>query len=356
MNKIPFSDISFDQEEIDAVSEVLSSNWPSRGAISSEFEAAISKYLNTNVVVVNSGSSALLCALLAMDVRRGFDTIAVPDFTFIATASIPAILGLTIKTVDCDPETFNVMENSGVSADLFIDTDVAGVPAAAGYDDSEFYAKHGRYSQIEDAAEAFGAETIHGKVGSGNHLTCFSFNITKSLTTIEGGAIASKNEELIEKCRSASNYGRTKEQYVHDRLGLNCRITDVASALGLIQLRKLDKNLARRKEIADRYRKELPMFQFQKIPSYVTKTTNFMMIALMTHHINRNEMLVKLRSADIDAREPFLPISRQPCFPQLQRSIEFNNTDTVCSCGLCLPIFNNMTDEQVDFVIETANN
>lgn len=339
--KIPFSDISFDKEEIDAVREVMESGWPSRGEVSAEFESALAKYLNSNVALVNSGSSALLCSLLAYGIKAG-DTVLVSDFTFIATASIPAILGSEIRTIDCDDETFNLSAGEmmlRVPGQAIIVTDVAGLPTEI----TEM-----SYPYIEDAAEALGAEHQGIKVGARNHLTCFSFNITKSLTTIEGGAIASKNEERIEKCRSASNYGRTDEQYVHDRLGLNCRITDVASALGLIQLRKLDKNLARRKEIADRYRKELPMFQFQKIPSYVTKSTNFMMIGLCDFPMI---WINWFRQNEIDARRVFLPIHAQPCFPGLPKC---PNSQMIWEKGICLPIFNGMSDAQVEYVIEVA--
>lgn len=345
--RVPFSDISFDKDEIEAVSSTLRVGWPSRGKVSELFEAELGKYLNSHVALVNSGSSALLCALLAYGVKAG-DTVLVPDFTFIATASIPALLGARIVPVDCKLDTFNIDDEAKELYEphqLLTFTDVAGLPNGANFPEP--------VRAIEDAAEALGSEENNRKIGSGEHLTCFSFNATKSLSTVEGGAVASKNEELIEKVRSVSNYGRTSEQYVHDRLGLNCRITDMQSALGLISLKKLDKNLARRKEIADRYRRELPQFQFQKVPSYVTRSSNYWAIALVD---NRNEVLEKFQHADIDARPPFKPISRQPCFRELWRTEGYNNADMVSINGLCLPIFNTMTNEQVDRVIEVGNN
>ncbi len=343
MVKVPFSDISFDQEEIDAVSEVLKSGWPSRGKVSEEFEAALEKYLGSNVALVNSGSSALLCALLAYGVKAG-DTVLVPDFTFVATASIPAILGARIVPIDCNPQTFNMQVVDPAYTEKYscaIGTDIAGLPL--GIEDV-----HPPPAYIEDAAEALGSEIYNHKVGAETHLVCFSFNVTKSLSTVEGGAVSSKNEELIEKVRSIANYGRTREQYVHDRLGLNCRITDVNSALGLIQLRKLDKNLARRKQIAEKYRKELPQFQFQKVPSYVTKSANYMMICLCDSPM---KWIKKFQAEGIDARHVFLPIHAQPCFLQLP---ECPNSRMLWEKGICLPIYNNMQNEQVDRVIEIA--
>ncbi len=191
--KVPFSDTSYDLTTQLAVQDVLRSGWASKGRYCDEFQSALEEYLGngTHVALVNNGSSALMVSLLANGVKAG-DTVLVSDFTFVATATVPAILGAKIVPVDADAETFNMANLIVGFKEQILFTDVAGLPASKyiGIMETPDYASH----HIEDAAEALGAEVNGHKVGSSTHLTTFSFQATKQLSTVEGGAIASRNE------------------------------------------------------------------------------------------------------------------------------------------------------------------
>lgn len=342
--RVPFCDVTFDQEQIDAVTAVLKSGWPSRGRVTADFEEALGRYLNSNVLVVNSGSSALMCSLLANGVKAG-DTVLVPDFTFVATASVPAMLGCKIVPVDADLETFNVSTKKGIlKGKGLISTDVAGLP-----NNTWFPGNGGFY--IEDAAESLGAEVRGWKVGRNSDVSMavFSFQATKQLSTVEGGAIASNNEELIAKCRKIANYGRSGlGEYVHEEVGANMRTTDVASALGLIALKRLDKALDRRKHIADRYAKEIPCIP-QKVPSYVTRHAYWTFMCSGLRHRER-----AFEEAGIGVKRAFVPMHMQPCFAGMDRG-RLPNSTWLYNNLLMLPCYQEMTEPQIDEVVRVAN-
>jgi perosamine synthetase len=351
--RVPFSDVSYDLTTRLAVDDVLKSGWASKGRYCDEFQAELEKYLGSHVALVNNGSSALMVALLANGVKAG-DTVLVPDLTYVATASVPAILGCKIVPVDADLETFNMIPCE-LNGGIVIGTDVAGLPERGGA---------GLATYIEDGAEALGAERVTPtlgdtrethKVGADRWLTTFSFQATKVLNTVEGGAIASKDEELIEKCRRIADYGRTKERYVHDLLGMNFRMNDIQAAIGLVGLEDLEDNLKRRQEIADRYRKEIPSLTFQKVPSYVTRHAYWAVIGVAQNQSEWARMSQAFNEGGIDARGVWTPIHLQPCFPELNKNPMFDNAVRIWKRGFLLPIYNSMPEEYVDEVIRVAN-
>lgn len=347
------------EEEVAAATEVLRSGWPTLGKVTDQFEAALSDYFSSNVVAVNSGSSALLCALMAHGIKPG-DKVIVPDFTFVATASIPRILGAELIVADIDRETFNVnpetveqlvRKHKDVKAVIIVD--VAGLPA-----DLDTFAELSRQSGfvlIEDAAEALGAEYKHKKLGSFNHTTILSFQIAKQLTTIEGGCITTTNKEIAKKCRQIRNYGRNENQrYVHQLIGLNLRITDLQSAIGLVQYKKLQGYLRERNEVARTYRENIKDLTYQAIPSYVSKHSYMMFFAIAKNKACRDKYLTQIKSRGVDAREPWTPIHMQPCFPELNRLI-YANTKYIFDRALTLPIYNKMTSSDVASAVDAVS-
>jgi len=202
---IPFSKPDIDNQEIEAITEVLKSGWPSQGKITEDFSNELSKYLSANVSVVNNGSSALMSALIANDIKPG-DKIIVPALTYVATASIPKMLGINLIVADIDPFTLNMnpekveellKKHDDVKAIILVD--VGGLPS----DIESFTEISQRYKikLIEDAAQAFGSEYRNKKIGSFEHTTIFSFQITKQITTIEGGCVTSNDDQIIKKIK-----------------------------------------------------------------------------------------------------------------------------------------------------------
>lgn len=357
--EVPMSKPDITVDEINAVVDVLRRGWVTQGRVTEQFETLLADYLSSNIVVVNSGSSALLCALIAHGIKPR-DKIIVPDFTFVATASVPKILGAKLLVVDVDKDTFNInpesverllKKNKDVKAVIVVD--VAGLPV----DIEAFMELSRRYHfvLIEDAAEAFGAEYKHKKLGSFNHTTIFSFQIAKQITTIEGGCIATTDEDITKKSRHIRNYGRDENvRYVHPFLGLNLRTTDIQSAIGIVQFKKLESYLCRRNEIATEYKEKIRGLAYQTIPSYANRCSYMLFFAVAQDKAERNNYVSQLVNKGIDARMPWTPIHMQPCFPEFNKA-KYRNAEYIFNHAFSLPIYNKMTTYDVDTVIESVN-
>lgn len=356
--KIPMSNPDFTIEEKEAVIKILDSNWPSQGKVTEEFERLLSCYLNSNCVVVNNGSSAIMAILLAHGIKPG-DKVIVPDFTFVATSSIPKILGAKILVADIDPTTLNVslesIEKLVKENDVrfvFV-VDVGGLPNDINA--LRELSKRYNFILIEDAAQSFGSEYKNKKLGSFEHATAFSFQITKQITTIEGGCIASTDSSFIKKINQIKDYGRSKtEQYVHDVVGTNFRTTDLQSAIGIEQLKKIEKHIEQRNKIANEYKNKIKKFKFQEIPDYVTKHSFMLFFGLTKNHNERDQIINHLNKHGIDARKTWTPIHMQPCNSELNK-INCKNAEQIFDKALTLPIYNNMKIEDANTIINLFN-
>lgn len=356
--KIPMSNPDFDIEEREAILKVLDSNWPSQGKITEEFEQLLSEYLNSECVVVNNGSSALMAILLAHGIKPG-DKVVVPDFTYIATSSIPKILGAEILVADVNPSTFNVSIESiekivkENEIRFIFSVDIGGLPSDI--EALRDLSKKHNFILIEDAAQSFGAEYKNKKLGSFEHLTAFSFQITKQISTIEGGCIASTDSSLLNKIRKIKDYGRSKtEQYIHDIVGTNFRTTDLQSAIGIQQLKKIEKHIEQRTNIANEYKNNIKEFKFQEIPDYVTKHSFMLFFGLANTQNQRDNIIKKLNTNGVDIRKTWTPIHMQPCNKELN-GIKCENTQQIFERSFTLPIYNNMKIKDAQTIINLMN-
>lgn len=357
--KIPWSRPAFGEEEKKAMKNVIESGWYSQGKVTHEFEKNLSKYFSSNVTIVNSGTSAIICALLAHGIKTG-DRVIIPDFTFFATASAPKILGAQIIAADVDKESFNIQPETveqivkNQEIKFVIVVDIAGVPV----DIEQFEKLSERYNfvLIEDAAEALGSEFRHKRVGSFNHTTTFSFHIAKQVTTIEGGCVVTKDEKISNRILQLRDHGRSKSrEYQHELIGSNFRITDLQSSIGIQQLKKIDKFLNQRKKIVDQYKTKLKNVKFQMAPEYTTRNNNMMFFAMYSDKKTRDNSFEFLTSKGIEVKFSWPPIHQQPSNPELQGS-NYPNTCEISDTTLMLPIYNDMTDDEVEFVIQSCNN
>lgn len=346
------------EDEIKAVVDVLRSGWPTHGRVTEQFEALLADYFSSNIIAVNSGSSALLCALIAHGIKPG-DKVVVPAFAFVAAASIPKILGAELIIADVDRSTFNidpeaveelVKKNDDVKAVVVVD--VAGLPV-----DIEAFIELSRrfhFILIEDAAEAFGAEYKHKKLGSFDHTTIFSFQIAKQITTIEGGCISTTDEAIVKRCRQIMNYGRSDNaRYVHQLLGLNLRITDLQSAIGIVQFKKVESYIRRRNKIAMEYKEKIKGLMYQTIPSYVSRNSYMLFFTIAQNKTDRDKYVSQLNDRSVDARIPWTPIHMQPCFPEFNEA-SYRNAEYIFERAFTLPIYNKMTSDDVATVIDAV--
>jgi len=243
---IPIAKPLLGNEEKAAVLRVLESGMIASGPRTEEFEKKFAEFVGTKyAIATTSGTTALHLGLLSIGVKKG-DEVILPDFSFIATANSPLFCEATPVFCDVDLRTFNIDPDK--IKKLITKKTKAIMPvhlygqAADMKPISEIAEKHGVHV-IGDAAQAHGA-TYGGKmVGSFDDLECFSFYPTKNMTTSEGGMVTTNNVELAEKAISLRNHGRekTKWGYEHGCLGYNYRMTDIAAAIGIEQLKKLPK-------------------------------------------------------------------------------------------------------------------
>lgn len=357
MNKdfqIPFSEPNLGSEETEAVTRVMKSGWPSQGEYTNKFQKHLEDYLSTNVSIVNNGSSAIMSAFIASGLKPG-QKVIVPDFTYVASASIPKILGADIIAVDVDEETFNIDPETleevlkKHDVDFVVLVDVAGNPC-----DVELFielSKKYNFNIIQDSAQAIGSEYKGKKIGSFDHPTIFSFQITKLLTTIEGGCISTNNTELIRKINKIKDYGRSKlERYVHDFIGTNFRITDIQSAIGLEQLKKINSHIKHRNKIASEYKKNITKLSYQKILEGNTVHPYLLYFAVADNKKQRDEYLNKLIKNGVDARKVWTPLHMQP-YNLISKSFNCKNAEKIYDTTLTLPIYNNMPIQFVEKII-----
>jgi len=355
--KIPMAKPDIGKKEILAVTKVINSGWLGQGKVTKLFENDLKKFFSSEVVAVNNGSSAILCALLGLGIKPG-DIVAVPAFTFMSTSSVPKILGAKIIPVDIDRQTLNmdlgelekILKKQKIDFVIFVD--VGGLPNDI--DKIIKLSKIYNFKILEDAAEAFGSEYKGKKLGSFNHASIFSFHIAKLITTIEGGCITSKNKSLIKKISAIKDIGRKKPGYVHQYIGSNFRITDVQSAIGREQLKRVDSYVKQRNIIADKYRNKINSIKFQEIPIYVTLNGYMLFFGIAKNKRQKQKIINSLWDKKIDSRLAWLPVNSQPCNPELKK-YKCKNADEIYKKVFTIPIYNTIKNSEVKRIIDIIN-
>ena len=256
---IPISKPEIGKEEIAAVTRVLESGMLAQGEVVEEFEDKFAAYIGTDyAIATNSGTSALHTALAAQGIKEG-DEVITTAFSFFATASCVLMQNATPVFVDIDPKTYNI-DPALIEAKIS-DRTKAIIPVHLYGQPCEMreirdIAKANNLAVIEDAAQAHGAEYKAKKVGAIGDIGVFSFYSTKNIITGEGGMITTDNEEIAERARLIRNHGQSRS-YFHDCLGYNYRMTNIAAAIGLVQLNKIDTLSLRRMSNARYYSEQL---------------------------------------------------------------------------------------------------
>ncbi|MGH9879744.1 MAG: DegT/DnrJ/EryC1/StrS family aminotransferase, partial [Nitrososphaerales archaeon] len=188
-----------------------------------------------------------------------------------------------------------------------------------------------------------------------DHTTIFSFQIAKQITTIEGGCVATLDERALKRFSKIKDYGRTSiEHYVHDAVGVNFRTTDLQSAMGIAQLKKVDKYVSRRNDIALQYKNKIKNLGFQGVPESVTTHSYMLFFALAKGKASRDKYIKHLVDAGIDVRKSWTPIHMQPCNPELRKS-KCQNAEGIFDRAFTLPIYNSLGRDEVTTVIDALS-
>ncbi len=341
------------QEERSAVNRVLKSNWLSMGAETKKFERELGAFIgNRKITVVNSGTSALMAALIAHDVGPG-DEVIVPANTFIASINTILALGAKPKLVDCDYDTWNttselVQKKITKKTKVIMPVDVAGMPCD--YNSFIELSKVYKIPLIIDSAESLGAKYRGRRPGAAQFdaTFIFSFHMAKQVATVEGGAVSVSNYDLSKKIKMIRNHGMNKKDYKFKTLGLNFRITDIQSAIGREQLKKLFRHLTIRKNAIRLYKRELgDKFSYQKTSKF-TKSADLFFGVLSDH---RKRCVSKLKRFNIPYRICWPDITNQPYHKQILRGA-LPNTRKISKEIFALPLGNKITTNEVKEVCE----
>ena len=368
---LPYGRQSIDEADIEAVVSTLRSDWLTTGPKVSEFEEAFAARVGARYAVsFSSGTAALHGAAFAAGISAGDEAITTP-LTFAATANCILYQGGTPVFCDVDPNTLNLDPDrvrSAVTArtKALLPVDFAGHPAElASF--MEMAERHGLLV-IEDACHALGAEYRGRPVGSIAHMTVFSFHPVKHITTGEGGMVTTNDSRLADILRKFRNHGissgaRDRQQagqwhYEMVLLGFNYRLTDLACALGLRQLEKLEANLSRRRQIAERYTSaftRMPGVRPPAVRGDVFPAWHLYPIQIEPGSLaaGRGDVFRALRAENIGVNVHYIPVHLHPYYKDRfgYRGGEFPVAEQAYEHLISLPMFHGMTDQDVEDVI-----
>jgi perosamine synthetase len=315
-------------------------------------------------VAVNSGTSALHLIVRALGIRNGDEVITTP-FSFIASANCILFEGAKPVFVDIDPITLNIDVNSieeriTGKTRAILAVDVFGYPAE--WDRLEQIAKKYNLKLIEDSCEALGAEYKGRKAGTFGDAGAFAFYPNKQMTTGEGGVIVTNNKVIADLCRSMRSQGRGDDDHwlEHTRLGYNYRLSDINCALGIAQLERIEELLAKREQVAQMYNMKLKDWPEVTIPysSPEIRRSWFVYVVMLQDEYSgedRNGVLQELKRRGIGCSNYFSSIHLQSFYMErfCFRQGDFPVTEHISERTIALPFYNNLSETEIDFVVQS---
>lgn len=378
---IPYGRQSISAEDIQAVVDTLKSDFLTQGPAVPAFERAIADYCQVPyAVAVNSATSALHLACLALDVQQG-DIVWTSPISFVASANCALYCGASIDFVDVDANT-GLMSVQALAAKLqqaaaenrlpkvLIPVHLAGHSCAM--QDIADLCRPYNIRIIEDASHAIGGQYQQQKVGCCQYsdITVFSFHPVKIITTAEGGMALTKDVTIAGKLRLLRSHGITREPgdmnevshgpwyYQQIALGFNYRMTDIQAALGLSQSKKLDQLISQRQEIAAYYHQTLSMLPISLPIQHAGVLSSYhLFIIRLPESYNRAQIFSYLRDHGIGVNVHYIPIHLQPYYKQLGfKSGDFPAAEKFYHSIISIPVYPDLTKIQLDFISCTISN
>jgi dTDP-4-amino-4,6-dideoxygalactose transaminase len=346
---------SIGSEEIKAVKEVLKSGMLAQGKKVKDFEEKIAEYVGVKYgVATSSGTTALHTALLAVGIKPGDEVITTP-FTFIATANSVLYCGAKPVFVDIDERTFNldpekIEEKITKKTKAILPVHLYGQPADI-KSLLEICEDHNLFL-VEDAAQALGAEFKGKKVGSFGDCGIFSFYPTKNITTGEGGMVVTDNKAIAERCVKIRNHGEYKRYFVAS-LGYNYRMTEIAAAIGLAQIQKLERFIKKRiknAEFLSKNLKKIPNIE----PPFVEKNVRHVFHQYTIKAKKRDGLKDFLNKNQIEAIVYYpLPVHKQLLYQKIGYRDFLPVSESLSEKVLSLPVHQNLSKKELGKVVET---
>ena len=348
------------------IQEVLDSTAFVKGKKVSIFQENLENYLGVkHVIPVGNGTDALQIALMALGLKPG-DEVITPTFTFIATAEVVALLGLTPVLVDVDFDTFNISIESVKKAITSKTKAIIPVHLFGQNADMEELmqlAKQRNLYIVEDACQSIGSVYTFNngqKAQSGcmGDIGCTSFFPSKNLGCYgDGGAIFTNNDELAKKMRAVANHGM-EVRYYHDVVGVNSRLDSIQAAVLDVKLKYLDDYTKARQWAADYYDKAFSGNPKITIPARSTKSTHvFHQYTLKLDEVDRNALQKALTEKGIPAMIYYpVPLHLQKAYKnERYKSSDFPVAEQLCECVLSLPMHTELEEEQLEFIVDNVD-
>ncbi len=376
MRDIPFHKPSIGEDELQEVRDTLENGWLTMGPKTIKFEEAFRKKVHArHAISMNSCTAALHLALKVIDLQEN-DEVIIPSITFAATGEVVRYFNARPVIVDVNRDTHNIMvdlieRNITKKTRAIIPVHFGGQPCDM--DEINALAKSRRLFVIEDAAHCFPSFYKGTPIGTLSDITAFSFYATKTLAMGEGGLATTENEEFAEQMRILRLHGISKDAwkryskrgnwyYEVTDVGYKYNMTDIQAALGLAQLRKGEAMWKKRCDIAERYSQGFMWNDYVMPPTvrdYVKSSWHLYVIKLRLEALNikRDEFMNKLQKKGIGVSVHFIPMHRHPVYRALYKynTAEFANSEWLYARSISLPIYPDMSTDDVDYVIETVN-
>ena len=373
MQSIPYGRQNIEQDDIDAVVKTLTADFLTQGPKVKEFEDRFAEYVGSKyAVAVNNATSGLHLSVLALGLKEG-ERVITTSITFAASANCIRYAGGEVWFADIDPDTYLLsLESTKKLIESkpkgffkgIIPVDFAGLPV----DLEDFRALANEHDLwiIEDACHAPGGFFTDSKgdkqmCGNGNYadIGVFSFHPVKHIACGEGGMVTTNSESLYKKLSSLRTHGITKENmsenhggwfYEMQELGFNYRLTDIQCALGITQLAKNNKGVARRNEIANTYKQAFNgKVKYQNLPKGTYNAHHLFVVEVE----DRKGLYDFLRTHNIFAQIHYIPVHTLPYYKEIgYGSADLSNAETYYSKCISLPMFPSLTDDEQAFVIE----
>ena len=388
---IPFSPPDMTEAEVQEVREAILSGWITTGPRTKELERQIAAYVGTErAVCLNSATACLEMALRLLGIQTG-DEVIVPAYTYTASASVVAHVGAKIVFVDCQKDS-SEMDYEAVESAInehtkaIIPVDLAGIPCdykrifeiverkrVLFHPANDIQRALGRIAVCADAAHAFGTSWQGKRIGSIADFTSFSFHAVKNFTTAEGGALTWRggqgidSEELYRRAQLYSLHGQSKDALAKTQLGTweydiigpwyKCNMTDIAAAIGLVQMKRYPALLARRKEIIECYDAAFKPLEVEVLSHYTDKylSSGHLYLTRVPNASleERQAIIIKMAERGIATNVHYKPLPMMTAYKAMGYDIkDFPNAYAHFVNEITLPLHTRLTDEEIDYIIE----
>ena len=355
------------QRDINSVNKVLKNGWiSSDGPEVRKFESEFSKFIGRKYsVAVSSGTAALEIAIKALGIKKN-DEVLIPNFTIISNALAVVKQQAKPVLVDCNLENWNIDINQlknkiNKKTKAIIITHIYSF--ANDMDKILKICRKNNIFVIEDAAEVIGLKYKNKKCGSFGDISTFSFYANKQITTGEGGMISVNKFDLYNKCKSLRNlcFGKLN-RFNHEDIGWNYRMTNIQAALGLSQIKNINKIVKKKIMIGRQYYKNLKLNKNLTIlPPFISYSKNIYWVVgilIKNKKIKSSLLAIELRKFGIMTRPFFWPMHEQQIFKKMKlfKKSKFPNSSYLARYGLYLPSYYNLNNKQIDYISSVVNN